>query len=95
MGGHPWDPGPGRVGSAAEKALLVPSAGTNCRPGPEATASQPGMAQGPHPSIQGYHNNGNSHRSPLLGMVALPGTTINSQTSSAPEVTTIINPFYI
>lgn len=66
-GGHPWDPGPGRVGSAVGKALLVPSAGTKCCLGPGVTASQPR----PGHRAQGPHNNCSSHRSPLLGMVAL------------------------
>lgn len=50
------------------------------------------MVQGPYSCIQRYLNHCNSPSSLLLHGTPVPGTGINSQTSSTPEVGAIINP---
>lgn len=86
MGGHPWDTGLGGVGSAAGKALPVPSAGVKGCLGPGVTASQPGQATWGRASLQHqrYHSNGSSHRPPLPGLPA-PGTEMDSHPHQLPR----------
>lgn len=92
----PLGPRPGQGGESSRESPPGLSAGTKCCLGPGVAAGQPGsgyMVQGLYSCIRRYHNHYNSPSSHPLHGTLVPGTGINSQTSSTPEVGAILTPF--